>query len=164
MLNSWLKGRSCHPASLHRAPSSSVCLPLVSTSSDILYYCAGAQTHPHCHIHSPPLSLSLHLCPGGAEQRKTKLGAPKRRSSCPDHSGRFPGQSWDQDEESSGGGQEAPRTCREYLTHNSLSPNNWRVGLHMAHHLYPTVGVLFTSWYRTREQVGCTPCGVEKHS
>lgn len=45
-----------------------------------------------------------------------------------------------------------------------LSTSNRTVGLHMAYHLYPTASILFTSIYRPREQVGCTPSGVEKNS
>lgn len=162
-LNSWLKGRSCHHASLHRAQSSSVYACLLLTLSLIYYFtvlvleCTVTFTHNRFH-------LSLHHCPGGTEQRKAKLGAPKRRPSCPDHSGRFTGQSWAQDEESSGRGQEAPRTCREYLTHRNYIRNNRMIGLHMAHRLHPSVSFLFRSKYRPREHVGFTPSGVEKQS
>lgn len=71
----------------------------------------------HAHIVTFPhhLSHSFPSFPGGAKQREAKLGTPKWRPPCPDYSGRHTGQGWDQDEESSRGGQEAPRTCCEYL-------------------------------------------------
>lgn len=60
---------------------------------------------------SRPLCLPIYA--GGAEQRQTELGAPKRRPARPDHGGGLAGPSRDEDEASGGGGQEAPRTCRE---------------------------------------------------
>lgn len=118
-LNSWLKGRSCHPASLHRAPSSSVYACLSPPLPLICCVTALVLQHTHTVTFTHRLTCSLYLCLGGAEQREAKLGTPKRRPSCPDHSGRHTGQSWNQDEESSRGGQEAPCTCCEYTPHTS---------------------------------------------
>lgn len=43
-----------------------------------------------------------------------------------------------------------------------LGPNNKIMGLQMALPSYLTVSILFTTVYRPREQVGCTPSRVEK--
>lgn len=47
---------------------------------------------------------------------------------------------------------------------SDLTLNMKLMGLHMAHHLYPTVSILFTPIYRRGEQVGCTSSGEEKQN
>lgn len=118
-LNSWLKGCSCHPVSLHRERRP-LCMP--SSRIRLFWYAVFLRWRSSTPTMSHPFTVCLalpHLCAGGAEQRETELGTPKRRPSCSDHSGRHAEQSRAQDEESGRGGQEAPRTCCEYILHQA---------------------------------------------
>lgn len=73
-----------------------------------------------CERESVPLSMPqsrltlFRSFSGGAEPREAQLGAPERRPARSHHSGGHAGAGRDQDEESRGGGEEAPGAGGQY--------------------------------------------------